>query len=93
MLYILSVRTQGIINFIKYASKIYFICLPLIGFRIFFILKEKNRKKLFFLIFMRIILLFGITVIFNYLFGLKGVLYSWSLSELITFFIIVNNFL
>lgn len=78
----LFTNTQGIINFTKYASKIYFICLPLMGVRILGIKKETMKKSYFLLIF-RIVLLFVITIIFKNLFDLKGVLYGWTLSELI----------
>lgn len=74
----------GIINFVEYASKIYFICIPLTGTRIL-IIKKENIKKSYFLIFFRIILLFVITLILKKLFELKGVLYSWPIYEFLLF--------
>ena len=89
----LFTKNTGIVHFVEYASKIYFICLPLIGFRIFFILREKNMKKLYLFIFMRIILLSGITILFHHLFQLKGILYGWTICEFIVFLISCISFL
>ena len=75
-------NTPGIINFTKYASKIYFICLPLISFRIFIIF-NCDLNYVYFLT--RFILFTLITFIFDYYFGLKGILYSNPLCELLYF--------
>lgn len=88
---------QGVINFVEYAWKIYSICLPLIGIQMLAIKKEAIKKSCFLLIF-KMIMLFLITFIFNKLFALKGVLYAWSLSEMIWFLIseiilFKNNFI
>ncbi len=75
---------NGIIHFVEYASKIYFICLPLIGYKILLIKKEESIQKVIFLLGLRIILFIITIFLFRNLFALKGVLYSWPLSELIT---------
>ena len=82
----LFTNINGIINFVEYALKIYFICLPLLSFRIlaFFKLTIKN---LYFSLFIRITLLTLITFLFTIWFGLKGILYAWSLNELMLFII------
>ena len=76
------VSTSGIVNFIAYSSKIYFIALPLLGFLIWK-LKKENTKKLCFLLIFKIIFLLVITFIFHYFFKNNGVLYSFPLSEFI----------
>lgn len=81
-------KISGVINFVKYASKIYFICLPLVGFRILTI-KKRHIKKSYFLICLRVILLVLITFLFNYCFNLKGVLYAIPLNEFIIFVILI----
>lgn len=83
--------TQGMINFTNYASKIYFICLPLAGFQIWGI-KEKAMRKSCFLLIFKILLLFLITLIFDQFFALKGVLYAWPLSELIYTLIFIRKY-
>lgn len=80
---ILFTSANGIVNFVEYAFKIYFICLPLVGFSIS-LMKQQNTKISYFLLFMRIFLLFIIVTVFSNLFDLKGVLYSWPLIELIS---------
>lgn len=75
---------NGIIHFVEYASKIYFICLPLIGYKILLIKKEESIQKVIFLLGLRIILFIITIFLFRNLFALKGVLYSWPLSEFIT---------
>lgn len=81
----LFTNVSGIIHFVEYASKIYFISLPLVGFKILAIKKEENIQKIFFLLLLRIILLLIISLIFNHLFKLKGILYSWPLNDFIFF--------
>lgn len=78
---------QGIVNFAEYTFKIYFICLPFMGFKTLCIKKEQNLQKVLFLLFTKTILLLIITFIFKNLFSLKGVVYSWPLTELICLFI------
>ncbi len=78
----LLTSSRGVLNFVKYSAKIYFIALPLIGFQTFFV-KKVAMKKSHFLVLFRIIGLFFITFIFKFCFGLKGILYSWPLSEFI----------
>lgn len=82
----LFVTTTGMLNFVEYAAKIYFISLPLVAFEILTIKKETLKKSSFLLIF-RLILLIIITILFKNLFQLKGILYSWPLVELISTFI------
>ena len=84
----LFTNISGIINFVEYAFKIYFICLPLLSFQILAFLKL-TIKKLYFSLFIRIILLTLITFLFTHWFGLKGILYTWSLNELILFFLAI----
>ena len=74
---------NGIVNFVEYAFKIYFIGLPLVGFSIFSI-KNQTTNVSYFLLFMKILLLLIIVTVFSNLFELKGVLYSWPLIELIS---------
>lgn len=78
----LFTNSSGILNFVEYSAKIYLIVLPLVGFEIFAI-KRKLMKKSYFLALFRIILLILITFVFRFFFGLKGILYSWPLSEFI----------
>lgn len=85
-------NTQGIINFTKYASKIYFICLPLVGVRIWGIKKEKNIKNCFWFVLTRIIFLLLITLVFKNLFELKGVLYACPLCEMIYTLIFIRKY-
>ncbi len=75
----------GTIHFVVYASKIYYIALPLLGFRIL-MLKKEATKKAAFLMLLKIILLLFITILLKHFFQLKGVLYSLPLSELIFMF-------
>lgn len=77
---ILFTNSSGILNFVEYSEKIYFICLPLLAFEIFSIKKE-TLKNLYFLLVFKIIGLFFITFVFKFLFGLKGVLYGLPLCE------------
>ncbi len=81
---------SGTINFIKYAGKIYFICLPLISFRIW--AEQTNPPKKIF-IFVKIFLFSLLTFCLQKLFGLNGILYSVPLFEFICFCqIILKNF-
>lgn len=82
--------TPGVINFVKYASKIYFICLPLVGFRILK-MKLASIKQLCLLGLERLIGLALLTVLLGYWFGLTGVLYGWSLSEMGWFIYNIKN--
>lgn len=75
----------GIINFVEYASKIYFICLPLVGFPIMAIKTEQNYNKIYFFIILKFFLLLGIILIFKRLFALKGILYAWPFNEFLCF--------
>ena len=86
----LFTNIKGILNFVEYAWKIYCICLPLVGIKIFAIKKE-NSKKIYFLQVLRIVLLFVVTFVFENLFGLKGVLYGWSLSEFFMMLLFLNG--
>lgn len=81
----LFVSSLGTINFVVYAFKIYFICLPLVGFRIL-ATKKENTQNVYFLVFIRIILLLFFSLLFKKFFALKGILYSWPLHEFILFF-------
>ncbi len=82
--------SSGITNFAKYASKIYFIALPLLGFQIISIL-EKSNKKLFLLLILRTLFLGITTFFFQTLFQLNGILYSWSLNEFLFFLYLLAN--
>lgn len=75
---------NGTIHFIEYATKLYFICLPLAGFSIL-TLKKENRQKAYFLIFFKIILFVMTTLVLEKFFYLKGVLYCWPLCEFFCF--------
>ncbi len=80
----------GVINFIKYAGKIYFICLPLISFRIW---EEQNNSTKKYFTFLKIFLFFLFIICLQKLFGLNGILYSVPLFEFIYFCqIILKNF-
>ena len=76
------INTSGIVNTLEYSYKIYFIFLPLFGFTLFKLKKENIKKSCFLLIF-KIICLLVITLLFNNLFSLKGVLYAWPLTQTI----------
>lgn len=78
----LFTNSSGILNFVEYSAKIYLISLPLMGFEILPIKKE-TLEKLYFLLLFRIIFLVLITFVFKTFFALKGLLYSWSLYELL----------
>lgn len=75
----------GVINFVEYSSKIYFICLPLIGFRIYHL---KNTRRIYYILVSRIVLFFILSLLLNYFFNLKGILYAIPLHEFIYFIII-----
>ena len=80
----LFTQTSGIINFIEYAGKIYFVFLPLLGLKF---IKIKNSQKLYIKLLLRIFILSISCVIAKYFFGLKGVLYCVPINELLIFFI------
>lgn len=73
---------QGIINFAKYAGKIYFIGLPFASFRI---LETQTKPPKNYIIFLRIILFSIITILLKKFFGLNGILYSLPFYEFISF--------
>lgn len=84
------VKARGLINFVEYASKIYFICFPLVGFRILWA-KHENLHDAFLGDISRILLLTFISILFNDLFFIKGVLYAVPLSEVIIFIILIHK--
>lgn len=75
-------NVSGTINFIQYAGKIYFICLPLISFRIW---AEKNNSSKKFFIFVKIILFCTFAIFLQKLFGLNGTLYCVPFCEFVYF--------
>lgn len=80
----LFTNSTGTINFIKYSSKIYFICLPLISFRIY---NKKYEKNFYFKLFIDTITFLILTLLSNYFFYVKGVLYIVPIFEFIYFII------
>lgn len=82
----LFTSSSGILNFVQYSAKIYLIALPLTAFEIWGIQKGIFEKTWLVLLF-KIILFIFITFIFKFLFGLKGILYSWSLCEFFYIFL------
>jgi len=79
--------TPGILNFVEYSGKIYFITLPLLSFEILGIKNETVQKHYLLLIF-RIFLLLFLTLLLKYKFQLKGILYSLGLCHLVEIFLL-----
>lgn len=73
---------QGIVNFAKYAGKIYLLGLPFVAFRV--LETQKNPPKNH-VIFFQIIFFCLLTILFKNFFGLNGILYSVPFFEFICF--------
>lgn len=73
---------QGIQNFAKYAGKIYFISLPFASFQI---LEMQTNPPKIYIIFLKVILFDSITIFFQKIFGLNGILYCLPFYEFICF--------
>lgn len=83
-------NSNGIINFIKYSSKIYFLTIPLNSFFIFY-LKNVEFKNFIKVILSKIIILFIISLLTTHFFDNKGTLYSLPFTEFIFFIFSITH--
>ncbi len=89
----LFIKVLGILNFVEYSAKIYLLTLPLLGFKMLLFQKIIFRKTFYFWITLQTFILLFTTIVFNHIFSLKGVLYSWPFCEFAVFLIMQINFL